>query len=41
METYLDRNVWSSLAGDYGSKDMLSDARDFNFVDTSILIDTI
>ena len=40
METYLDRNVWSSLTGDYGGKDMLADARDFNFVDTSILIDT-
>ena len=40
VETYLDRNVWSSLTGDYGGKDMLADARDFNFVDTSILIDT-
>ena len=40
VETYLDRNVWTSLTGDYGGKDMLADARDFNFVDTSILIDT-
>ena len=45
METYLDRNIWSTLAnnisnGDYTSKDILSDSRDFNFVDTSILIDT-
>ena len=46
VETYLDRNIWSTLAnnisnGDYSGKTILSDSSDIiNFVDTSILIDT-
>jgi len=46
VETYLDRNIWSTLTnnisnGDYAGKDILHDSRDIiNFVDTSILIDT-
>lgn len=46
VETYLDRNIWSSLTsnisnGDYTTKDIIPDSRDIiNFVDTSILIDT-